>query len=174
MIKLKELIIENSVFYNKALDTAYEFVGYHRQRHKRPSIYDDIFLVEEGKGNGGNYYGKEYFIELLDSLYNNDKITAMNRGWVDYDWSNEYSDDYEKMEKTVADWLNKRGYRWLFVTENRPHDIEGYGEYIYKIYFRKQDILHIFDDPYGASDIANAYVYHIKNPLKIEEYNEQL
>lgn len=160
MIKLKSLI-ENL--------SGYEFIGFHRQKHKRPSEIDDIFFVG---GNGSNYYGKMHFREILDSLYNKDRDEAMKMGFLDFDWSNQYSDEYEEMEETVADWLTNKGYRWMFVTENRPHDITGYGDYIYKVYFRRQDVLHIIDDPYGASDIAYAYVYHINNPPKVEEYTE--
>lgn len=148
----------------------YEFVGFHRQRHQRPSPRDDIFLVSSG--NGGNYYGKEYFVHILDSLYHRDRDEAMANGWFDFDWSNEFADGYEKKEQEVANWLNEKGYRWIFVTENRPHDVEGYGEYIYKIYFKKQEILQIFDDPCGANDVAYAYVYHIKNPPIAEPYDQ--
>lgn len=159
MIKLKE-IIKNNI-------GEYEFVGYHRQQHQRPSPRDDIFFVG---GNGQNYYGKEYFREILDSLLEKDRRMAYNWGWIDFDWSNVYSEKYIIMENKVADWLNKKGYRWIFITENRPHSIEKYGDYIYEIYFRKKDILHIFDDPYGADDLAYAYVYHISNPPKVKEY----
>jgi hypothetical protein len=159
MIKLKDLLKES-------IDTQYEFVGFHRQQHKRPSKIDDIFTTN---GNGKNYYGKEYFLQILDSLYNNDRLEATNRGWFDFDWTNTYSDDYDEMEELVMDWLNDKGYRWLFVTENRPHDIAGYGDYIYKIYFKNKDILAILDDPHGANDIAYAYLYNIKNPPKYEE-----
>jgi hypothetical protein len=162
MIKLKSLLKEDS--------GGYEFVGFHRQQHARPSSRDDVFLVS--KGNGGNYYGKEYFIEILESLYNNDRNEAAQLGWMDYDWSNVYSDDYEEMQSKVSDWLNGKGYRWIFVTESRPHDIEGYGKYIYKIFFKPSDILHVFDDPFGANDIAYAYVYNIKNPPRFEKYDQ--
>ena len=57
----------------------------------------------------------------------------------------------------------------MFVTEKRPHDIEGYGDYIYKIYIK--NAVCILDDPYGANDIAYAYVYHISNPPKWESYD---
>ena len=161
MIKLKSLL--------EGIDD-YEFVGFHRQKHKRPSARDDLFLSTQGQGR--NYYGKTYFREILDSLYEHDKAEAMRRGWLDFDWSNYHSDQYEEMEDIVADWLNKRGYRWLFVTEKHPHDIEGYGDYIYKIYIKKKDALCILDDPYGANDIAYAYVYHIRNLPKWEIYDQ--
>lgn len=148
----------------------YEFAGFHRQKHARPSGRDDLFLSTQGQGR--NYYGKTYFREILDALYHKDRDEAMRMGWMEFDWSNEHSDEYEEMEDKVAEWLNQKGYRWLFVTQNRPHDIEGYGDHIYKIYFKRSDILQVFDDPFGANDLAYAYVYHISNPPKWEEYDQ--
>jgi len=156
MIKLKNLIQE------KVYDP--EFVGFHRQKRTR-SKYDDMFIT-------GNNYGKMYFREILDSLFNKDRDEAMKMRWLDFDWNDKYSDEYDEMEKTVSHWLNEKGYRWIFVTENRPIGITAYGNYIYKVYFNKEDILHFFPDPYGADDVAYAYVYHIKNPPKFEEYND--
>ena len=162
MIKLKPLLEDVN---------GYEFVGFHKQRRERGSPSDDIFVT-------GNNYGKTYFREILESLYHKDRDYAQAKGWLDFDWSNCYSDDYEDMEDTVADWLNDRGYRWIFVTANRPIGKSGmlgpgvYGWNTYKIYFRRDDVLHIFDDPEGADDIAYAYVYHIKNPPKWEVYQD--
>jgi len=153
MIKLKSLI---------EIAPGYEFVGFHKQKRQRPSPYDDMFYA-------GNNYGKSYFREILDSLFTKDRDEAMKNGWLDYEWD-EYDENYDKMEKEVASWLNEKGYRWIFVTENRPIGVSGYGENTYKIYFKKNDILHIFDDPMGADDVAYAYVYHISHPPIEEEY----
>lgn len=153
MIKLKSLL-EN-------ITEKYEFAGFHRQRRKRNS-YDDLFIT-------GNSYGSTYFAFILDAIYSNDRDEALHLGYLDYEW-NEYDENYDQMESDVAKWLNDKGYRWIFVTVNRPHGIVAYGKHIYKIYFKKEDILYIFNDPLGADDVAYAYVYHIKNPPKVEEY----
>ena len=156
MIKLKSLLIKEDI-------TGYEFSGFHRQRSER-SKYDDVFIT-------GNGYGKDYFARILDNIYNSDRMEAMSLGYADFDWSNEYSNEYDEKEDEVCDWLNDKGYRWIFVTENRPIGVSAYGEYIYKVYFKKSGIIDIINDPFGADDIAYAYVYHIKNPPKFEEYN---
>ena len=110
MIKLKDLLLENV--------GKYEFVGFHKQRRERGSGYDDMFIT-------GNNYGESHFANILNSLYNNDRSEAQENGWTEFDWSNVYSNEYEKMEEIVADWLNKKGYRWIFVTENRPIGIDA-------------------------------------------------
>lgn len=156
MIKLKSLIPETN--------EEYQFVGFHRQRSER-SKYDDVFIT-------GNNYGKGYFREILDSLHNKDRSEAMELGYTDFDWQNEYSNEYDKMEEIVAEWLNDKGYRWIFITENRPIGVTVYGNHIYKIYFKQKDILNIIDDPYGADDVAYAYLYHIKNPPLTKEYDQ--
>jgi hypothetical protein len=155
MIKLKHLI-EN-------VPDEYEFVGFHRQRRKR-SQYDDMFIT-------GNNYGASHFVEVLDSLFFKDRDEAVAKGWLDYSWD-EYDEKYDEMEEEVADWLNEKGYRWIFVTENRPIGVDAYGKYVYKIYFQKNDVLHIFDDPMGADDVAYAYLYNISNPPFAELYEE--
>lgn len=157
MIKLKSLL-ENDL-------DGYDFVGFHRQRRER-SQYDDTFITD-------NNYGNTHFREILDSLFNADRNEAMNKGWIDYSWD-QYDEKYEEMEEEVADWLNEKGYRWIFVTQNRPIGVTAYGTYVFKVYFRDKDALHIFDDPMGADDIADAYLYHISNPPKFEDYDENL
>jgi hypothetical protein len=154
MIKLKSLIRESN---------EYDFVGFHRQRRER-SEYDDQFIT-------GNNYGESHFRGILDALYNNDRMEASEKGWIDYSWD-KYEDNYEEMEEEVAGWLNEKGYRWIFVTETRPHDIDSYGDFIYKIYFKPSSIIDIIDDPMGASDIAYAYMYHVKNPPMTKEYSD--
>jgi hypothetical protein len=156
MIKLRSLIKENS---------GYEFVGFHKQKRERGTPYDDLFVAN-------NEYGKTYFREVLDSLYNKDRDYAIQQGWIEFDWSNTYSDQYDEMEKMVVHWLNDKGYRWIFVTQNRPIGVNAYGNYTYKIFFKISDVLHIFDDPMGADDIAFAYVYHISHPPISEDYVE--
>ena len=153
MIKLKTLL-EN-------ISDEYEFVGFHRQRRERGQ-YDDTFILG---------YGESHFRDILDALPFDDRDEAMRNGWIDYSWD-AYDENYDKMEDEVSDWLNDKGYRWIFVTENRPIGVEAYGRFIYKIYFKKSDILEIFSDPMGADDTAYAYLYHIDNPPIAKIYDK--
>ena len=161
--KLFEHVSGNTFKILNEITGNYEFVGFHRQRRDR-SRYDDMFIT-------GNNYGADYFSIILDALYNKDRDEAMQKGWLEYSW--DVNDpQYDEMEDIIADWLNEKGYRWIFVTENRPIGVNAYGDYIFKIYFKDRDVLHIFDDPMGADDVAYAYLYHISNPPKIEPYIE--
>lgn len=155
MIKLKKLLETD---LNES-----DFVGFHRQRRER-SKYDDTFIT-------GNDYGNTHFREILDSLFNKDRNEAMVNGWIDYSWD-QYDEKYDEMEEEVAHWLNEKGYRWIFVTQNRPIGVMAYGTYVYKVYFDDKDVLHIFDDPMGADDVAYAYLYHISNPPRFELYDQ--
>jgi hypothetical protein len=49
--------------------------------------------------------------------------------------------------------------KWMFVTENRPIGIDAYGEYTYYVLLPDDCVLEWFNDPFGADDIAKAYVY---------------
>lgn len=148
------------------ISSDYEFVGFHRQKRARPSKYDDII---------GEQYASDYFSTLFhECLTYDDQDKAKKFNYMEYDWNDQYQDDFDKMANEASDFLYENGYRWIFVTENKPHGIDAYGNYIYKIYFRKNDVLGIIDDPFGADDIAYAYVYKINAPPKEELYSNNI
>jgi hypothetical protein len=125
-----------------------EFVGYHAQRKPR-SVEDDKFI--EG-------YGKDYLSSVLEALPSKDRSIAQNRGWLSYDWSNPYAEGYEKKEEIVVDWLNKKGYRWIFVSESRL--LGDYGNFFYKIYFNLENIIDTIPD-INVDDAATIYLYKL-------------
>ena len=142
------------------------FVGYHCQRNMRSPNDDRIFFTE--------HYANEFFIQILDMLPFKLRDKALSLGLLNK--PEPYSDEFDNWGKSVEEFLNENGVRWIFVSETRP--LEDFGEYCYYVSIESNEN-YLID--VHVNDSATAYVYFLDGDSKYkpklfevpEEFDEE-
>lgn len=148
-----------SLLYNwlKKADDPAEFIGYHCQSSPRNPQYDDKFNPA---------YAERFFSQILDALpydIRDDALALLEK-------RPEYIVEDEDWGEEVADFLNEKNIRWIFVSENKP--LPDYGEHCYKVYMPDNIVLEYMPDvEVNYSAYAVLYSADLGVPI-LEEYEE--